>query len=126
MNDMRTGVDGPSAFWHAEIANGDIGETEVFQSVKSAIAQILRDLLRIEKAEPGFADRGRPLRDGGDVGAPLWGIIFERLGVVEHDLGAWHPGNVTKYRRDGFARQIRHNSEPTKECRLVALKAGGG
>src|SRR5260370_42703805 len=115
MNDMRTGVDGPSAFWHAEIANGDIGETEVFQSVKSAIAQILRDLLRIEKAEPGFADRGRPLRDGGDVGAPLGGIIFERLGGVEHYVGAWQRGNVPDAPPGGLAAPTRTHSPPTNQ-----------
>ena len=49
MNDMRTGVGGLSASWRPEISNGDIGETEVFQSDKSAIAQVLRDLQRIKK-----------------------------------------------------------------------------
>ena len=45
---------------------------------------------------------------------------------MEHNFGTWQRSDIPEYHRDGFARQIRHNSEPTKECRPVEFKTGGG
>jgi hypothetical protein len=123
---MRTSLGRSPTSWSAKIASGDIGEIKVFQIVKTMVTQILRDLDRIEIAQPGFSERSRALRNSGYVGAAFEGIILERLGVIEHDLGSRQAADKLQYRGDGFFPQIRHYPEPTKECGLGRLKSGRG
>ena len=107
VNDVRADLGYAIRFRRAEVANGDIVTTNIFQFVETMLAQIPRQLGGIEMAEPGFADGGRHRRQDRYIRASLRRIILERFRVVEHDLGAGQACDELEDRRNRFALQIR-------------------
>src|SRR5229473_7281719 len=85
-NDVRTWT-GPDVLFQASVESiGDFGKAEILDDPKSLVIQHLGQLGRIEQTKPRLAERRRPCRNGHHICAAVGRMVFERLGVVEHDL----------------------------------------
>ena len=74
---------------HAEEANENIAKTEVFKVSETSRMQFSRQFIWIEVAEPRLSDRSHSRFDSSHISSAFRRIVFDGLGIVEHDLRLW-------------------------------------
>src|SRR5258707_4622178 len=93
-------------------ALGEFGKAEILDHPEILVAQQFRQLDRIEKTEPWLAQRRRPRGNGHHILPAVGGIVFKRLGVVEHRLPFRYPGDGIQRPRPRIPPQILYNAKP--------------
>src|SRR5581483_12145618 len=117
-NDVAApGLKTPPQF--GRIVLDDIGKAQIFDVSESLVAQDGGDLGRIEERQPWLAACRGALRHRGQAGAARGRLAFQRLGIVERDRRARNAGDEVERRRDGPAGQVRRDTEPLEEGRLI-------
>ena len=110
---------------YAEVASENVAETEVFELSETSLMQFSRQFSWIEMAEPWLSDRSHLRADSGHISSAFRRIVFNGLGIVEHDLRLRRASDEAKRRRYCIARQIGHNAEPMEERRAIGLEPYG-
>src|SRR5215467_7081058 len=115
----------PSLPWanssHSEVALKNQLRPEILTFAEAKTLELRVQLVGLEEQPKGRPEgrdtRGEVLASRGSVC-----IIGSRVGgvaVVEHHLSTTgEPSNETQRRKNGFRRQVRHNSEPGEESLL--------
>jgi hypothetical protein len=111
----------------SDVPGGDLRWAEVFDFGETERKQFFLQLVCFKITGPGFAN-------GFDAGgaavvicARLCGESVWRVTVIEDDVrAAGQAGNEGKCGPDGLFRKLRNDSEPSEECMLRGIEAGGG
>src|SRR5215470_13545511 len=106
---------------HSKVALQNQLRSEILNFGEAQTLELRVQLVGLEETAKGLPERrdtrGEALASRGSVC-----IVGSRVGgvaVVEHHLSTTgEPSNETQRQKNGFRRQVRHNSEPGEESRL--------
>jgi hypothetical protein len=76
-------------------------------------------------AEPRLSHRSHLRFNSSHISSAFRRVVFNGLGIVEHDLRRWYAGDEAEHSRYCITRQIGHNAEPMEKSRAIGLEPCG-